>query len=339
MKRYLPLLLIVVGVILLTAVITGRSAKKADGITVYAYDSFISEWGPGPEIGRLFTETTGIEVNFVSAGDAGQILQRLIAEKEKPVADAAVGIDNNLFRDAAAAGVFSPYAAEPISMVDEELRFEGDLMTPYDYGYFAFIWDSETLADPPRSFEELADPRFRDRIIIMDPRTSTPGLGLLLWSAELYDDGLSDFWRALAPNLLTVSSGWDSGYGLFTSGEAPLVLSYTTSPAYHLEYEETERYRALLFPEGHYLQVEGAGIVEGTKNRKEAELFIDFLLSIDVQELIPLTNWMYPVRSDARLPESFRLAPEPDTRLNMQPAPDKETLDSLIGVWSEALTR
>ncbi len=173
----------------------------------------------------------------------------------------------------------------------------------------------------------------------MDPRTSTPGLGLLLWSAELYDDGLSDFWRALAPNLLTVSSGWDSGYGLFTSGEAPLVLSYTTSPAYHLEYEETERYRALLFPEGHYLQVEGAGIVEGTKNRKEAELFIDFLLSIDVQELIPLTNWMYPVRSDARLPESFRLAPEPDTRLNMQPAPDKETLDSLIGVWSEALTR
>lgn len=338
MKRYLPLLLILIGVIVLTTVIIGRTEPKADGITVYAYDSFVSEWGPGPELARLFTEETGIEVAFVSPGDAGQVLQRLIAEKKSPVADVAVGIDNNLFPKAEAAGVLLPYRSGAADIAPE-LRFPGDLLTPYDYGYFAFIWDSEALADPPRSFAELADPRFREKIIIMDPRTSTPGLGLLLWSAALYGEQASGFWSGFAPNLLTVSSGWDSGYGLFIEGEAPLVLSYTTSPAYHLEYEGTERYRALLFPEGHYLQVEGAGIVAGTKNRKEAGLFIDFLLGIEAQELLPLTNWMYPVRGDARLPDSFRLAPEPGKSLRIDPAPGEEEIDSLVRMWNGVLTK
>ncbi|WP_020612353.1 thiamine ABC transporter substrate-binding protein [Sediminispirochaeta bajacaliforniensis] len=337
MKRYLPLLLAVIGVIFIATIMVGRTKPETDGITVYTYDSFISEWGPGPEIAKQFTEQSGITVNYVAPGDAGQTLQRLINEKEASVADVAIGIDNNLFPKAEEEGIFRSYTSPELKKVDSSLRFEDDLLTPYDYSDFAFIWDSQALENPPQSFADLTDPRFKEKIIIMDPRTSTPGLGLLLWSEKIYGDKLFDFWKAFAPNILTVSSSWDTGYGLFTSGEAPLVISYTTSPPYHLEYEGTERYKALIFPEGHYMQIEGAGVVAGTKHRKAAEAFIDFLISEDAQAVIPLTNWMYPVREGTPLPDSFRLAPKPDKQLQINPAPDGKTVDTLIELWTKAL--
>jgi thiamine transport system substrate-binding protein len=337
MKRYYPFLIAAIAVIVLASLIIGREEKKPEAITVYSYDSFISEWGPGPIIAELFTETTGIEVELIAPGDAGQMLSRLISEKDQPLADVVIGIDNNLYPKAKEAGVLHPYRSPFLTDTDPELLFDGDLLSPYDYGYFAFIWDSTSPVKAPESFSDLTDERFRNKIIIMDPRTSTPGLGLLLWSAELYGEEMDAFWRDLAPNILTVTSGWDSGYGLFTSGEAPMVLSYTTSPAYHLEYEESTRYQALIFPEGHYLQVEGAGIVSGSDKVKEAQQFIDFLLSRDAQEIIPLTNWMYPVQDEAALPDSYRVAPKPGKSLIRATEPGNEELDNLISRWSAAL--
>lgn len=341
MKRYVPALLVIIGVILISSLVIGTQKKEVKDLTVYSYDSFISQWGPGPEIARLFEEDTGIGVTFVSPGDAGQTLQRLIEEKEKPKADVAIGIDSNLYYKALDAGVFQEYESKELQHVNDNLLFSGPpILTPFDYSYFSFIHDSHSGIRAPETFTDLLDPELRDRIIIMDPRTSTPGLGLLLWSTMVLGQETEHFWEEIKPNLLTVSSGWDTGYGLFTSGEAPLVLSYTTSPAYHLEYEESDRYRALIFPEGHLIQVEGAGVVAGTGKRKEARRFVDFLLSPKVQELFPLTNWMYPVRRDTPLPDSYRAAPEPKKAL----VPDKElledaSLEELINLWDGALSR
>lgn len=341
MKRYLPFFLIIIGVILISALVIGTEDEESKELTVYAYDSFISEWGPGPQLAELFEQKTGITLSFVSPGDAGQMLQKLIEEKDNPRADAAVGIDNNLYPKAREAGVLEPYTSSESDTILPEARFSQaeDLLTPYDYGYFAVIWDSKMLEDPPHSLEELCDPKYKKKLIIMDPRTSTPGLGMLLWAEAVYGAKSEDFFRRLSPNLLTVSSGWDAGYGLFTEGEAPLVLSYTSSPAYHLEYDKTERYQALIFEEGHYRQIEGAGVVKGAKHPKNAQIFIDFLLSREAQEILPLTNWMYPVRSDADLPESYRLAPKPEISLGREEAPDGSELDTLIDSWLSALGR
>jgi len=106
----------------------------------------------------------------------------------------------------------------------------------------------------------------------MDPRTSTPGLGLLAWTQAVYGDNWEDYWKRLAPSILAMTPGWDTGYGLFTKGEAPLVLSYSTSPAYHKAYENSERYRALVFEEGHPLEIEMAGVLINSKKKSSGRL-------------------------------------------------------------------
>ena len=118
-----------------------------------------------------------------------------------------------------------------------------------------------------------------------------------------------------------------------------MVLSYTTSPPYHVEYEGTDRYRAALFREGHYAQVEGIGILRGSRNPEGARKFVDYILGKSFQEVIPLTNWMYPVRGDASLPASFSYAPVPETSLLLDSQDIQEYGRIWVDRWVEVMSR
>ncbi|QQO08068.1 thiamine ABC transporter substrate-binding protein [Breznakiella homolactica] len=307
-------------------------------VTVWTYDSFISEWGPGPEIKRRFEEETGLIVNLESQGDSGEILSRLLLEGAAAKADIILGIDQNMMDRAIGSGLLEAYVpagAErilPEVLVDEQYR-----LIPMDYSYFAFVYDSEAIPVPPSSLEDLTLPQFAGKVILMDPRTSSPGLGFLAWTKEVYGSAWKDYWRRLRQSILTVAEGWSSGYGLFTSGEAPLVLSYTTSPGYHLEYEGTERYKTALFTEGHPIQVEVAGILAAAPHKANARRFMDFMVSEAFQEVIPTTNWMYPV-IDMPLPDSFRINPK--SSRSFMPAPvSAQDLNEWVSVMTETAGR
>jgi thiamine transport system substrate-binding protein len=309
-------------------------------LLIYAYDSFVAEWGPAPKVIPKFEGKHGVEVKIISVGDAGQVLNRAILEKENPQADIVLGIDNNMLSRALEEGVLEPYRSPNLKNISEQLIFDDtNSVTPFDYGYFAFVYDSEALEDPPQSLEELTDPRFRKKIIVQDPRTSSPGLGFLLWTIVVYGEGYLEYWGRLQPNLLTITDGWDTAYGMFTSGEAPIVLSYTTSPAYHVEYEQTERYRALLFEKGNYLQIEGMGVLKGAPHPQLARRFIDFILTGDFQEEIPLTNWMYPVDPDVVTPESFLFAPKPEYSLQLAADEIRRSRERWINAWVKLVSR
>ena len=318
------------------AMAAGKPAGSKE-LVVYAYDSFTADWGPGPELARLFEAKTGYRVTFLSCGDAAQVLSRAVLEKASPSADVLVGIDNNLIDTARRVGVLEPYKpAKADAVVSGDLRLADDwLLTPYDWGAFAIIFDTASGIKPPASLAELANPLYAKKLIMMDPRTSTPGTGFLAWTIGAYGKGYADYWRRLKGNLLTLSPGWDAGYGLFTSGEAPLVISYTTSPAYHLESEKSTRYRALVFPEGHPVQIEGIGLVKGARNPEAAKAFIDFMLTDEAQSVLPLTQWMYPVSRTVKLPDSFSAAPAV-SRLRAVPSADvAAAIDPVISILSK----
>jgi thiamine transport system substrate-binding protein len=337
MKTVLFLLVMILAALPLSA---APGAEEEPDLVIYAYDSFVSEWGPAGRVIPKFEALYGVKVSLVSAGDAGQVLSRAIFERQAPGADILVGIDNNLLTRALEAEVLQPYRSPDLGLIPAELIFDpSGHVTPFDFGYFAFVSDSLVLDDPPASLEELTEPRFRDKIILEDPRTSSPGLGFLLWTIAVYGEKYLDYWERLKPNLLTITEGWDSAYGMFTSGEAPLVLSYTTSPAYHVEYEQTRRFRALIFPGGHYLQIEGMGIARGARHPGLARKFIDFILSEDFQEEIPLTNWMYPVNPAASLPASFDYAPRPETSLSLEPQAIRENQERWLRAWAELIRK
>jgi len=323
--------------VLFTALIalTTSCVQKSDAqLVIYAYDSFASEWGPAPIVIPAFEKATGIKVELVVPGDAGQVLARAIDEKKAPVADILLGIDGNLLAKALSAEVLAPYKPAGREAIPARLVLDPQWrLTPYDWSSFAIMWDSEKLAVPPASLEDLTKPEYAKKLILMDPRTSTPGLGFVAWTQAAYGDSLADYWTRLKPSILTMSPGWDTGYGLFTAGEAPLVISYTTSAAYHAEYETAGRYRALEFTGGHPVQIEGAGIVARARHRKAAEAFIDFMLTREFQSALPLTNWMYPVIESVELPASYYAAPKPATTL----PPAAGGLDAAVKVALDAL--
>ncbi|MCL2070063.1 MAG: thiamine ABC transporter substrate-binding protein [Treponema sp.] len=312
------------------------SCKRADDsqLVIWTYDSFVSEWGPGPEVSRVFQEKTGISISWVSHGDSGEIFSRLLAEGADSGADIILGVDQNLAPRILDSGLLQGYRPAgyenilPELILDEEFR-----LIPMDHGYFAIVYDSEALNQPPRSLEELCNPRFASSLILIDPRTSSPGLGFFGWVMEIYGDGWQDYWRRLQPSILTITGGWSAAYGLFTRGEAPMVLSYTSSPGYHLEYEDTDRYRAAMFEQGHPIQIEAAGLLRSARNRDNARLFLDFMLSPAFQEIIPLTNWMYPV-IDIPLPDSFSINHRADRPLFPAPATEAE-----LNAWAALMMR
>ncbi|MDI6027860.1 thiamine ABC transporter substrate binding subunit [Corticibacterium sp. UT-5YL-CI-8] len=268
-------------------------ALAQDKLTVYTYESFTAEWGPGPQVKKAFEAECSCAVDFVSVADGVALLSRLKLEGASTKADIVLGLDTNLSAEAKATGLFAPHgkASAPVEIPG---GWNDDTFLPYDYGYFAVVYDTETLKTPPKSLKELVEGDATQKIVIQDPRTSTPGLGLVLWVKAVYGDKAGDAWAKLKDRVLTVTPGWSEAYGLFTKGEAPMVLSYTTSPAYHMIAENSEKYQAASFEEGHYLQVEVAGITTtGAKNPLAAE-FMDFMLSPKFQDIIPETNWMLP---------------------------------------------
>ena len=190
----------------------------------------------------------------------------------------------------------------------------------------------------PQDFLELA--RSDLKIVIQDPRSSTPGLGLLMWVKAAYGDDAAQVWADLADNIVTVTKGWSEAYGLFLDGEADMVLSYTTSPAYHIIAEDDTTKDAASFDEGHYVQIEVAGRLAASDQPELAEQFLTFMVSDAFQSVIPTTNWMYPAVTPAEgLPEGFEALVEPREALLIPEDQAQATRDTALAEWLGALSR
>ncbi|ALB61636.1 Thiamin ABC transporter, substrate-binding component [Cronobacter condimenti 1330] len=306
-------------------------------LTVYTYDSFSSEWGPGPKIKTAFEAECGCELKFVALEDGVSLLNRLRMEGKNSKADVVLGLDNNLLQAASATGLFAK-SGVAASDVNVPGGWSNDTFVPFDYGWFAFVYDKNKLKNPPKSLKELVESDQKWRVIYEDPRTSTPGLGLLLWMQKVYGDKTPQAWQKLAAKTVTVTKGWSEAYGLFLKGEADVVLSYTTSPAYHIIEEKKDNYAAANFSEGHYLQVEVAGRTAASKQPELAEKFLKFMVSPAFQNAIPTGNWMYPV-ARVTLPEGFNALTQPQTSLQFTAEEVAAQRAQWTSEWQRAVSR
>ena len=308
-------------------------------LTVYTYASFVSDWGPGPLIEPAFEAHCGCDLKFVGVEDGAALLGRLKLEGSRSSADVILGLDTSLVAEAQQTGLLEPHGLN-LDAIDFALSWSDPVFIPYDFGYFGFVYDSEKLANPPTSLRALVNQPQGPRIIIQDPRTSTPGLGLLLWVRKIFGDNDMSAWAALSPRIVTVTKGWSEAYGLFLEGEAPMVLSYTTSPAYHRHVEQTDQYRVAMFEEGHYQQVEVAARLAHSAQPELAKDFLQFLLSDEVQAILPTSNWMLPaVHTEQALPEAFRDDELPRTSLSFEPSEVSTERRHWIKRWLTTLAR
>lgn len=306
----------------------------AQDLTVYTYDSFVSEWGPGPKVEAAFEAECGCDLSLVGIEDGAALLARVRLEGAHSDADVVLGLDTNLIGAARETGLFVEHGIDP----DLDLPFAWDdpMFLPYDFGYFAFVTDKGTAQ--PTNFRALADSE--TSIVIQDPRSSTPGLGLLMWVKAAYGEDAPEIWQGLADNIVTVTKGWSEAYGLFLEGEADMVLSYTTSPAYHLIAEDDDSKTAVPFDEGHYMQIEVSGRLASSDAPELAEQFLRFMLSDRFQSIIPTTNWMYPAKTpEGGLPAGFETLITPQKPLYLSPEEAAALRDEALDEWLTALSR
>jgi thiamine transport system substrate-binding protein len=336
-RRRAPLRMLTALAATLLASSPALSAEKT--LTVYTYESFTSEWGPGPKIAERFEKTCDCKIEYVSVADGVELLTRLKLEGSASKADVVVGLDTNLVAEAQTTGFFAPHGIDT-SALNVPGGFADPSFLPYDYGYFAFVYDTQAMNTPPKSLKDLVDGDPGEKIVIEDPRTSTPGLGLLLWMKSVYGDEAGTAWAKLKNRVLTVTPGWSEAYGLFTKGEAPMVLSYTTSPAYHLVEEGSDRYKAAAFSEGHYIQIEVAGMTKTAQDPALARSFLAFLAGPEAQGILPTTNWMMPVADPKEpLPAAFSTLVQPEKTLSISPEAVSANRRAWIDEWLTAMSR
>jgi len=322
-------------VIIITLIYIFSSSLRAEKLTVYTYDSFVSEWGPGPIVEKLFEDKYEIDLKFIAVDSAATLLNKIILEGENTKADLVLGLDMNLFNAAEKSELFVSHNLKNINnKLTLPLNWESDIFVPYNYGYFAFVYNNKTLKNPPLSMEDLIN-KTDARIVIQDPRTSTPGLGLLTWMKALYGDSAQNKWSQLNKKIISVTKGWtDAYYNFFMAGETDMVLSYSTSPAAHIMFEENYDISASTFKEGNYISVEFAGILNSSKNKRMANKFLDFMISDDFQKVIPGTNIMYPV-TNVEMPEAFNKLEIPKL-LQLDPKDINDNKDAWINEWLNA---
>ncbi len=328
------------------------SGSGGDPVTLrlVAYDSFLLS----DATLQQFTADTGIKVETVIGGDAGEVVNRAVLTKGKPEGDVLWGVDNTLLSRAVDEGIFVPYESPELAGVDPAFTalVPGHEATPVDYGDVCVNYDKAWFEDegiePPTTLESLTDPQYKDLLVVENPATSSPGLAFLLATiARFGPDGWQGYWEDLRANGVEVVNGWTEAYTIEFSGSSgkgpePLVVSYASSPPAEIVFatdpKPTEPPTGVV-TDGCFRQVEFAGILEGTEHEEEARQLVDYMLSETWQADIPLNMFVYPVREGVALPEVFSLSSVPDAPLSLPPEEIDANREAWIKAWTDTVLR
>jgi thiamine transport system substrate-binding protein len=336
-----------IGVLLLVAACRPKGPAT---VRLMSHDSFnVSE-----EVLAAFEEQNGITVEILPAGDTGTALNQAILSKGDPIADVFFGVDNTFLSRALNEDIFSAYDSPLLDRIPDRFKLDPqNRLLPVDYGdvcpnYDKHWFEQRNLA-PPQDLEDLIRPEYKGLLVVENPATSSPGLAFLLATIGRFGaDGYLDYWAALRANEVLVTDGWEEAYwGQFTAasdGDRPIVISYASSPPAEVVFAEEELTEApttvIVADQSCFRQIEFIGILRGTEQREAAEKLIDFMLSEQFQEDIPLQMFVFPTNERARLPDVFiRHALIPDHPAEVDPATIEANREAWIEAWTDTVLR
>jgi thiamine transport system substrate-binding protein len=343
MKR-VPVLLI--SILLFTAC----APKGPVELTVLTHNSFrVSQ-----ALELEFEQANNVEVTFLPSGDTGAVLNKAILTKDAPLADVLYGVDNTFLSRALEAEIFEAYASPLLSEIPDMFELDpshnalpvdfGDVCINYDKAYFR-----EENLPVPDTLEDLIKPEYRGLLVVENPATSSPGLAFLLATRAHFGDAYLDFWVDLRENEVVVVDDWETAYYTNFSassgrGRQPMVVSYGSSPPAEVIFAETPPEDAptasISGPDTCFRQIEFVGILAGTKNRDLAEKFVDFMLSQDFQEDLPLQMFVFPVNQKAALPDEFvKYAQIPSQPASLSPDEIAAMRETWISEWTKTVLR
>ena len=287
------------------------SAESVEGQTVrlITHDSFLVTDG----LFDTFTEETGVTVEVLSAGDAGEVVARAVLTAGDPEGDVLFGIDTTFLQRGLDNDIFTPYSSPELESVPDEYELDAEhRVVPIDVGDVCVnYWTDRLPGDAPTSLDDLRDPANAASFVTENPESSSPGFAFLLATIAKYgEDGWEDYWQDLVDGGVSVTAGWTEAYsGEFIAGggDRGIVTSYATSPVAEVLFsaEPIDVSPTAVLDDSCFRQIEFAGILAGAEHPEAAELLIDFLLGPDFQADIALNMFVRPVRDGVELPAVF----------------------------------
>jgi thiamine transport system substrate-binding protein len=333
------------------AVSTGTSEATVQTLRVMTHDSFaVSE-----SVLAAFEAENNAKVQFVKSGDTGTALNKAILSKDNPLADVFYGVDNTFLSRALDEGIFESYKSPLLAAIPDAFELDPEQgALPVDYGDVCLNYDKAFFAQrnlaPPQDLDDLLKPEYKSLLVVQNPATSSPGLAFLLATIGTYGEaGYLDFWGGLVENDVLVVNDWETAYYTEFSGSAgkgprPIVVSYSSSPAFELIYAEKPIEEpptaALVSPGACFRQIEFVGILAGAKNRNLAEKWVDFMLSAPFQEDMPQQMFVFPVNPQARLGEVFtKFLPTPEQTAVVAPQDIAAHRQAWLKAWTDKVLR
>lgn len=312
------------------------ASEQKPTIRVFAYSSFTSKWGPGPQLKQLFEQNCECIIEFIEGSDSGILLQRLKIEGQKLGADLVIGFDQF---DLQKATVELSWRALDFSAIeiDSQIRLasKNEYFVPYDWGVLSFVARKSKGISSTMSLDDLLKSQFASKIALQDPRTSSVGLQFVMWVLKVKgeEEGF-EYLKQMMKQAHSFSPSWSTAYGLFKSDQVDLVLSYTASPLYHSIEEKNDDYMSLEMIEPQPVQVEFVGIPAFCKNCNKAEEFINLIMSPEGQKIIMEKNYMLPVIKSVKSGTPFETIKVPFRLLDIE-FPSLTKVDSVLDRWSQ----
>ena len=312
-------------------------------IRLIAHDSFTS--GVTEETFAAFTQATGVEVEVIAAGDGGSMVNQAILTKDNPLADVIFGIDDTFLSRALENEILMPFESQYLDLVSDDLILDPThRATPIDFGdvciNYEKAWFEETALDVPQELDDLRSELYASFLTVEHPATSSPGLAFMLATIEEFgEDSWLDFWADLRAAGVRVAPDWDTAYYadfMPYGGSSAMVVSYASSPPAEVIFatEPIEQAPTGVVDAGCYRQVEFAGVLAGTPYPTAAGQLIDFMLSVEFQEKIPLTWFVFPANTTAPLPDEFVIHTVlPESPAQMDPERIARNRDRWISQW------
>jgi len=319
-------------------------------LTIMTHDSF----AVNGDVVKAFEQANNANIVFLQSGDAGTVLNKAILTREAPLADLLFGVDNTFLSRALEADIFESYESSLLNQIPDEFKLDdSNRVLPVDYGDVCINYDKKYFTENslavPQSLEDLLKPEYAGLLVVENPATSSTGLAFMLATVAHFGDSFNEYWSALKDNGVIVVDGWETAYYTNFSassgkGPQPMVVSYGTSPAAEVIFAETPLDDAptasILGPDTCFRQIEFVGILKGTQQRTLAEKFVDFMLSQQFQEDMPLQMFVYPVNPNAALPEAFvKYAQAPEQPATLSPAVIAAKRDEWIQAWADVVLK
>ena len=336
------LLLAVAAVVALTG--CGGEEKAPNEVVLVTHDSFAMS----KPVRTAFERETGLKLRILQSGDAGEALNKALLTAGNPQGDVFFGVDNNLLTRALEHDLFEPYTSPELAHVPRDFVLDSEhRVTPIDHGEVCLnydkVWFREHHIRPPESFEDLAELRYQNLLVVENPATSTPGLAFLLATVAHFGfDGWQDYWRELKANGVLVVDGWEEAYtvrfsGSSGKGQRPIVVSYASSPPAEVVFagKPLKEAPTAVVSSTCFRQVELAGVLRGARNEEGGRKLIDFMLTPTFQRDVPLSMFVFPVREGVRLPNVFaKYAVAPQSPLDLPTNVIGANRDAWIHEWT-----